>query len=291
MLLLCGQVLLGFTFRIFFEPVFERSGYRVQIILVAAITIMTIGLSALLWPAAFHRIAEHGWETERIHTFTTRIVDWALFAFCLGMSMSFYPVAVALRMPQPALIAIAVGVFAFAAWYGILLLRYGDSQRDKKRPALQTEEREQGPDLSERIKKVLIECRMGLPGAQAFLGFQLAIVFTESFSRLPRSSQWIHFVSLICMTTAIILLIAPAAYHRLVEAGEDTEHFHSVASNLLVASLVFLGPGMAGDLYVIFYKVTGAMTPSAVVASALLLFAYGAWFGSSLLFRRPRNSK
>jgi hypothetical protein len=52
------------------------------------------------------------------------------------------------------------------------------------------------------------------------------------------------------------LLIAPAAYHRIHEAGDDTERFHRVASRLMLAALVFLGPGMAGDLFLVIANVT-----------------------------------
>lgn len=90
---------------------------------------------------------------------------------------------------------------------------------------------------------------MALPGAQAFLGFQFAIVFAPGFERLPRPWQLIHFGSLLATTVSTVLLITPAAYHRIHEAGEDTEHFHRVASRLLLTALVFLGPGMAGDLF------------------------------------------
>jgi hypothetical protein len=286
MLLLGGQVLLGFTYRIFFEPVFERLEHRVQLSLLVAVSLTTLSLAALIWPAAFDRIAEHGWQTQRIHSFVTTVLDWALLPFCVGLALSFYPVAVALRAPHPAMIATSMGLFAAACWFGVLLLRHDKEKRRNLRAELQKEEREQREDISERIKKVLIECRMALPGAQAFLGFQFAIVFTDSFERLKRSSQWIHFVSLICMTIAIVLLVAPAAYHRLVEAGEDTEHFHSVASRLLIISIVFLAPGMAGDLYVVMQKVTGSEATSAWSGAALLLFCYGAWFGVSLLARR-----
>lgn len=37
------------------------------------------------------------------------------------------------------------------------------------------------------MEEVLTECRMVLPGAQALLGFQLAIVLMEAFDRLPVS--------------------------------------------------------------------------------------------------------
>ena len=50
---------------------------------------------------------------------------------------------------------------------------------------------EKGPDKQERltnkIKHVLTECRVVLPGAQALLGFQFICVLTESFDRLRRS--------------------------------------------------------------------------------------------------------
>jgi hypothetical protein len=142
------------------------------------------------------------------------------------------------------------------------------------------------PDISERIKKVLIECRMALPGAQAFLGFQFAIVFAQPFGQIPRPWQIIHFVSLLATTASIVLLIAPAAYHRLAEAGEDTQHFHTVASRLLLAALVFLAPGMAGDLFVVIAKVSGSTTAAGLTAGTMLLAFYGLWFGVSAWRRR-----
>jgi Family of unknown function (DUF6328) len=36
--------------------------------------------------------------------------------------------------------------------------------------------------LSEKIDQMLTEARVVLPGAQALFGFQLAVVFTESFA-------------------------------------------------------------------------------------------------------------
>jgi hypothetical protein len=146
---------------------------------------------------------------------------------------------------------------------------------------LQEQNNRDKPDLADRIKKVLIECRMALPGAQAFLGFQFAIVFTEDFEHLARSWQIVHFISLLATTVAIVLLIAPAAYHRIHEAGEDTENFHKIASRLLLAALVFLGPGMAGDLFVVIAKVTQSAGAAGISAGLLLLAFYGLWFGVS----------
>ena len=286
MLLLGGQVLLGFTYRICFEPSFEKLRRSAQLSELIALAIMTAGLSWLLWPATFHQVAEHGWQSERLHSFNTAILDWALLPFCLGIGLGFYPVSVVMRVPHPALISIVTGTVALAAWYGGLVLR-DPSRRGRNRSQLREAEKRQREDLPERIKKVLIECRMALPGAQAFLGFQFAIVFTASYDKLPRLSQWVHFGSLLSMILAIVLLIAPAAYHRLAEGGDDTEHFHDVASFLLLAGIVFLAPGMAGDLYVVMQKITGSVVVGAAVATGLLIASYGLWFGVSVLKRRP----
>jgi hypothetical protein len=78
-----------------------------------------------------------------------------------------------------------------------------------------------------------------------------------------------------------VLLIAPAAYHRIHEAGEDTEHFHRVASRLLLAALAFLGPGMSGDLFLVIAKVTRSASTAAFFAGFLLLAFYFLWFGVS----------
>src|SRR5438874_327708 len=118
MLLLGGQVLLGFTYRICFEAIFERLPPAAQFAELIALAIMTAGLTWLVWPAAFHQIAEYGWQTQNFHEFTTNVLDWSLLPFCLGIGLSFYPVCVALRVPHPAVISAAVGCLSLAAWYG-----------------------------------------------------------------------------------------------------------------------------------------------------------------------------
>jgi hypothetical protein len=85
----------------------------------------------------------------------------------------------------------------------------------KKRKSSNNEDAQQGEsDLPERIKNVLVECRMALPGAQALVGFQFVDVFFSSFEELSRSLQLVHLA--ICSLVATLLLIAPASFspHR-----------------------------------------------------------------------------
>ena len=284
-LLLGGQVLLGFGYRACFEPRFEQISAAAQWAQIIGLSIMTAGLGWLIWPAAFHQIRENGASNTTIHAFTTRVLDWGLLPLALGLPLTIFPVATALRIGHPFWISVAPGVLALLIWYAWSYAARDPRKRQQMRQELLSQEahsnKEQQPDISERIKKVLIECRMALPGAQAFLGFQFAIVFAQSFEQIPRSWQITHFASLLATTVSIVLLIAPAAYHRVAEAGEDTEHFHTVASRLLLAALVFLAPGMAGDLFVVIAKVSGSAKTAGLTAGIMLLAFYGLWFGVS----------
>lgn len=288
MLLLGGQVLLGFSFRICFEQKFEQIARPAQWGEMLGLGIMTAGLGWLIWPAAFHQIKEKGRMTASIHAFTTNVLDWALLPFAVGLALTLYTVATALDLPYASLIGAAAGTFATALWYGWSRAgRKPNANQRVQKDLAQQEQQDRGkPDLSDRIKKVLLECRMALPGAQAFLGFQFAIVFAQGFEHLPRPWQGIHFVSLLATTVATVLLITPAAYHRIHEAGEDTEHFHQIASRLLLMALVFLGPGMAGDLFLVIAKVTQSPGAAGASAGLLLLAFYGLWFGVSTWRRK-----
>jgi DMSO reductase anchor subunit len=128
-----------------------------------------------------------------------------------------------------------------------------------------------------------------LPGAQALLGFQFVVILTESFDRLPNLSKYIHLAALGLNALTIVLLITPAAYHRLVEQGEETEHFHRFASKILVAALVPLALGLAGDVYVVVQKVTESQLVSVVSALVVLAVFWELWFGLTLYRRTQRQ--
>lgn len=289
-LLLGTQVLLGFGYRICFEAKFEQLPPSAQLAQIAGLGIMTAGMGWLIWPAAFHQIREEGAPSTSFHIFATKVLDFGLLPIAIGLPLTVFPVAMALHIPHPWLIAIAIGIFALGMWYAWSYAVREPGKREQVRKELLKQEddrkKKQESDISERIKKVLIECRMALPGAQAFLGFQFAIVFAQGFEKLPHSWQIIHFISLLATTVSIVLLIAPAAYHRLAEAGEDTEHFHTVSSRLLLTALVFLAPGMAGDLFVVIAKLNGAPTVAGWIAGGMLAAFYALWFGFSSLRKK-----
>jgi len=109
--------------------------------------------------------------------------------------------------------------------------------RGSKKPApeLKTRDAPAAPTpLSDKIKHVLTETRMVLPGAQALLGFQLITTVLTDFDKLPHSSKIVHLITIFVTSLSVALLMAPAARHRLVEKGADSEQFHLFAGRKLL---------------------------------------------------------
>ncbi len=149
--------------------------------------------------------------------------------------------------------------------------------------------RDERKRLSDKIRHVLTECIVVLPGAQALLGFQFIVVLTEGFDGLPASSKYVHLGCLGLNALTVVLLMTPAAYHRIVEQGENTEHFHRFASKMLIAALVPLALALAGDVYVVVRKVTDSQLISVVAGLVILAIFWELWFGLTLYRRTQRE--
>lgn len=284
-LILGAQVLIGASFRVFFEPDFPGIPQPTQFAQIAGLGLMLLGMGPLLLPAAFHQIVEGGNETIRIKNLASVVLNFGLLPFAVGLSVNLFMVTQKISSNSLAwTAAITLGCFALVLWYGIGYLNYERSKKDmttNKDQQDETEMRKEGTPLTDKVKHVLMETRMVLPGTQALLGFQVIIFLMEAFDRLPRQLKWMHFGSLVAVAISAVLLIAPAAFHRIAEHGEDSERFHDVASRFMLSAMFFLGLGLAGDFYVITWKVSQSQAWASWSAGILLLFFYGLWFGYS----------
>ncbi|MET0649096.1 MAG: DUF6328 family protein [Pyrinomonadaceae bacterium] len=302
MLVLGAQVLVGFQFRSVFEPGFDSLALPSQILKLAGLGLMLLAVGLIISPAAYHRLVEGGEDTPEIHRYTSRLMNWALLPFAFGLGIDLY---VAAQKVLGWKVGVAAGLFGtlLAASFWYFLEFYMRRERAGDIEAARREEREMGGDdggekdrkkeerekLSNRIKHVLTECRVVLPGSQALLGFQFVVILTESFDRLTPLSKYIHLAALGLNALTIVLLIAPAAYHRMVERGEETEHFHRFASKMLVAALVPLALALAADVYVVVQKVTESQLVSVVSALVILAVFWELWFGLTLYRRTQRE--
>ncbi|HYP26787.1 MAG TPA: DUF6328 family protein [Blastocatellia bacterium] len=291
-LILGSQVLLGFQFRSIFEPGFEKLPVHSQYLKLVGLGLMTLALGLLVWPGAYHRIVNGGEDTEDLHRFTGGVMGVAMLPFALGLGLDFF---IAVERVSGTGFGIICGVLtllvALFFWYGLGFFRRAQREpKVKERQAMEKENESGGTKTKDKIKHALTEARVILPGAQALLGFQFATILMEAFEKLPASSKYVHLSSLALIASTIVLLMTPAAYHRIVERGEETEHFHRFASRIIVAAMVPLALGISADIFVVVRKVTES-TAFAVTASALMsVLFFGLWFGYTT-YRRGERAK
>jgi hypothetical protein len=293
MLILGSQVLLGFQFRSTFEPGFEKLPEHARYLKLCGLGLMIVAVMLLIWPGAYHQLAEEGEDTPDVHRFATAVMSIALLPFALGLGTDFFMSAELLFGRTQGIIAgVLATMVALFFWYGIEALRRRHHRHEGKEEKEMSQHKEEGQtqstDLKAKIEQALTEIRVVLPGAQALLGFQFIAQLMESFEKLPLSSRYLHFVSLSLVAISIILMMTPAAYHRLVERGENTEHFHRLASRMLLASMVPLALGITGDFYVVARKTTNSQGLAIGLALLTLSMFYGLWFGFTLYRKRAR---
>ena len=291
MLVLGSQILVGFEFRSAFESGFTRLPPHAQYLKMVSLTIMLVGLLLLMWPTTYHQITEHGEDTPAAHRFTSTVLCCALLPFAIGLGLDLFVAVEKVYGHTPGVLAgLAMLAAALFFWYGLEAWRRRERAAEIGREQKMSEAKDdkQGGEtkITDKIKHVLTEARTVLPGAQALLGFAFISMFADAFEKLPPSSKAIHLVSLALVALSIILLMTPAAYHRLVEEGEETEHFHRFASRILLAAMLPLALGITGDFYVVLRKVTEKQTLSAALAALLLAAFYGLWFGYTLYLRK-----
>lgn len=411
-LIIGTQILLGFQFRSVLEKGTDALTLSLRVVKVASLGLILLTIALLITPSAYHRIVEHGEETEHFQRFASRLMNMALLPFALVLGLEFYVAADQVLETRWARVAgLGVLIIALSFWYGfeffIRWQRSGGIRRrrkmkasdgDKKDASLtgqephagagaqaekalnmdaqnevgtdaqgasvetisttgpdatadvpnvpnahaatdvatrtntpeapgtspeihappapeetaaaataQTseaggagkeepkkdeaaQEEERGTKVTDKINHLLTEARMILPGAQALLGFQLVSIFMEGFERLPVTSKAVHLASLGLIGLTTILLMMPAAYHRIVEQGEDTEHFHAIASRILIIALVPLALGICGEVYVVVYRLIESTLLSIVFAVIVLAIFYELWFGMTFDRRAQRRA-
>ena len=269
-----AQILLGFGSRGVFDDRFDQLSAYARYADGVALGLLVCAIGLLIAPGPYHRIVEGGQDSGRLHRFATVIADLALLPFALALGLGLF-VAIEAIFDDSA-VSIAAGVtgagLALALWYGLPRLRKRSVGEREQMITRQSNERADTP-LHAKIEQLLTEARVVLPGAQALFGFQLAIVLTRAFEQLPKASA-----SLLLVALAVMMLMAPAPYHRIVYAGEDTEDMYRVSSALVTGATLPLGLGLAGDVYVVIAKISGSFAIGSFTGGVAFVFLIGLWY-------------
>jgi hypothetical protein len=280
LLILGAQILLGFQFIAAFQDLFADLPRFVRALHAAALFLMVACIGFLIAPSMQHRIVERGRESVRILHVAGGMAAAALilFAVSLGIGM-FTTLDRVFGLEFSAAAGSAFLIVALILWFVPALF-----MKEQRRKPLNTNAREDATPLATRVDQMLTEARVVLPGAQALLGFQLTVTLMTAFNALPAHQKLVHVIALALVALAVILLMTPAALHRIALGGHDTEGFLRAGSGFLVAATVPLAAGISGDLYVAAATAVDETT-GIVLGTAAFVVLCVLWYAAPLILR------
>ena len=278
LLILGVQVLLGFEFQCFFQDGFSNLSLSSKFICMVSLYLVIVSTGVLVIPSMQHRLVESGRSTLRLVRATNVSAGLGLAPLTASLGLSTY-VVIDRHFGMRAGIAsgLALTWLAAFAWFGLELLigsSTGGTQMETPRTPLAT-----------KIDQMLTETRVIIPGAQALFGFQLVAMLTTGFERLPEHAKLVHAAALCLIAVNVILLITPAALHRLSFGGEDSVSFLRIGSAFVIAAPLFLAGGIALEAYVVMQKAEASQGWAAIAAGASFLVLFGLWYALPLALR------
>lgn len=119
-----------------------------------------------------------------------------------------------------------------------------------------------------------------LPGIQALFGFQLIVVFNETFqTKLSSTEKYLHLVAIALIVISIALLMAPTAYHRLHDDPEAvSESFIILARRLLLTAMFPLMFALGLEFLLIANVITNNLALSVGLAVMTVVLVSVLWF-------------
>jgi hypothetical protein len=280
LLILGAQVLFGFLFQAVFQDLFKEVPAASQALQCAGLGFMLLSVCFLIAPSLYHQIVFDGESRPGALAYASWFAGASLLPLTLGLGASVFVVFEHLFGRT------AAAVFGLTFTTGSLLLLYGLGFALRRPPG-----RKQMPDhsatrLETKIEQMLTEARVIIPGGQALLGFQFVCTFTRSFKELPLSIQYLHAAALCAVALSVLLLMTPAALHRIAFHGEDDASFFKIGSALVIAASIPLAVGIAADIAVVFFKVTDSMGSAWAAGAAALCVLFAVWLGYPIWRRK-----
>ena len=283
LLILGAQVLFGFQFEAVFQERFSDLSEASRSIHNAGLVLLLISISLLIAPSLFHQIIFGGESRPGAIATATMLAGASLLPLTIGLGVSAFVTFEHLFGRTAGTVAgtsFAVIGLAFLYGLGFALKR----NRTKQMPEMSNK-----TALKTKIEQMLTEARVIIPGGQALLGFQLVATLTKAFNELPALFKYVHCVGLCAVALSVVLLMTPAAVHRLAFAGEDDSEFFKIGSRLVIAASIPLAVGISSDVAVVFFKTTES-TAVALGAGAAALFALLGFWLAYPLWRRVRHA-
>jgi hypothetical protein len=283
LLIMGAQVLFGFAFQGVFQELFRDIAPESRWMQCAALALLCGSVGLLIAPSMYHRVACRGQSRHRAIHVTGSLTGWSLLPLTLGLGASVF---VVFDTMAGRAFGVAVGT-ALTATGLALLFGLGMVLRKHAKPFPPESE----TPLKSKIDQLLTEARVIIPGGQALLGFQFVATLSKSFHELPGWVQAMHAAGLIAVALSVLLLMTPAALHRMAYHGEDDPQFFRIGSALVIASALPLALGIAADIAVVLYSVSKDAAIALMAGATAFLALMTAWYVFPLAHRGAQHGQ
>jgi hypothetical protein len=125
--------------------------------------------------------------------------------------------------------------------------------------------------------EILQELRVAQTGVQILFAFLLTLAFQARFGHITTFQRHVYVVTLMLCAGAAALLIAPAAFHRVIYRMRLKQHLVQIANRLALAGLVLLLLSLVSAVLLVMDVVVG-LVPAIVLAAAVLVWFVVWWF-------------
>src|SRR5215472_9158163 len=125
--------------------------------------------------------------------------------------------------------------------------------------------------------EILQEVRVAQTGVQILFAFLLALAFTARFTTVTGFQRGLYVLTLMLCAGSAALLIAPAAYHRVVYRRRLKQHLVRVANRLALSGLMMLLLAIIAALVLILDVVLGT-GPGLFLGTRALAWFVAWWF-------------
>ena len=106
-------------------------------------------------------------------------------------------------------------------------------------------------DLEREHEQLFHELRSIIPGVEVLFAFLLTVAFSERFEALTETQRRIYFVTFLSAGLSLVLLLAPAAFHRVRFRRGDKEAMMRAANVEAIAALGLLSIAMSTSVFLI----------------------------------------
>ncbi|QGK70686.1 hypothetical protein GIY23_15225 [Allosaccharopolyspora coralli] len=132
--------------------------------------------------------------------------------------------------------------------------------------------------LTRNLSELLQELRVAQAGVQILFAFLLTVAFTDRFARAGTFVHTLHIVTVLLTCTSATLLIAPAAWHRMLFRKRRRAEIIRAANSCALGGLALLAAAMTSTVLLVTVVVIGFGWLAPIIATCIGLSFLSLWF-------------